>query len=72
MPGLILTFKNYRYDRGIFGGACVGGLEKFRYLFISGTGILITRNTFLYITSRLFANLRFGDVWACLVFDIYV
>jgi putative aldouronate transport system permease protein len=47
MTGLILAFKNYRYDRGIFGSAW-NGLENFRYLFSSGTGLIITRNTFLY------------------------
>jgi putative aldouronate transport system permease protein len=47
MTGLILAFKNYRYDRGIFGSAW-NGLENFRYLFSSGTGFVITRNTFLY------------------------
>jgi putative aldouronate transport system permease protein len=59
MTGLILAFKNYRYDRGIFGSAW-HGLENFRYLFVSGTGMLITRNTFLYnlinlITSQFLA-----------------
>jgi putative aldouronate transport system permease protein len=47
MSGLILAFKNYRYDKGVFGSAW-NGLENFRYLFISGTGWIITRNTFLY------------------------
>jgi putative aldouronate transport system permease protein len=47
MAGLILAFKNYRYDRGIFGSVW-NGLENFRFLFSSGTGFLITRNTFLY------------------------
>jgi putative aldouronate transport system permease protein len=47
MSGLILAFKNYRFDKGVFGSAW-NGLENFRYLFISGTGWIITRNTFLY------------------------
>ena len=59
MAGLTLAFKNYRYDRGIFGSAW-NGLENFRFLFSSGTGFLITRNTFLYnlvnlITSQALA-----------------
>jgi putative aldouronate transport system permease protein len=59
MAGLILAFKNYRYDRGIFGSAW-NGLENFRFLFASGTGFLITRNTFLYnifnlVTSQFLA-----------------
>lgn len=61
MSGLVLAFKNYRYDRGVFGSAW-NGLENFRYLFVSGTGWLITKNTILYnllnlITSQILAIL---------------
>lgn len=59
MSGLILAFKNYRYDLGVFGSEW-NGLDNFGYLFRSGTGWLITRNTVLYnllnlITSQLLA-----------------
>jgi len=59
MSGLILAFKNYRFDRGIFGSAW-NGLENFRFLFVSGDGFRITRNTLLYnlinlITSQFLA-----------------
>lgn len=59
MTGLVLAFKNYRYDLGIFGSEW-NGLGNFAYLFSSGTGWLITRNTILYnllnlITSQLLA-----------------
>ncbi len=47
MSGLILAFKNYRFDKGVFGSA-FNGFENFRYLFASGTGFLITKNTILY------------------------
>lgn len=47
MSGLVLAFKNYRYDRGIFGSVW-NGFSNFRYLFASGDGWLITRNTILY------------------------
>ena len=47
MSGLILAFKNYRFDLGIFGSAW-NGFENFRFLFQSGDGLRITRNTFLY------------------------
>ena len=61
MSGLVLAFKNYRFDLGVFGSEW-NGLENFRYLFASGTGWLITRNTILYnllnlITSQLLAVL---------------
>lgn len=59
MSGLVLAFKNYRYDRGIWGSDW-NGFENFRYLFVSGAGWTITRNTILYnllnlITSQLLA-----------------
>lgn len=59
MSGLVLAFKSYRYDMGVFGSP-FNGLDNFKYLFSSGTGWLITRNTILYnllnlITSQLIA-----------------
>ena len=47
MSGLVLAFKNYRYDLGVFGSDW-NGFTNFRFLFASGTGWLITRNTILY------------------------
>lgn len=59
MSGLVLAFKNYRYDLGIFNSPW-NGLNNFKFLFSSGTGWRITRNTILYnllnlITSQLLA-----------------
>ena len=61
MAGLVLAFKNYRYDMGVFGSDW-NGLANFSYLFASGTGWLITKNTILYnlmnlITSQFLAIL---------------
>ena len=61
MSGLILAFTNYRFDLGVFGSDW-NGIENFRYLFESGTGWLITKNTIVYnlvnlITSQLLAIL---------------
>ncbi len=61
MAGLVLAFKNYRFDLGVFGSAW-NGFENFRYLFSSGTGWLITKNTIVFnllnlITSQLLAIL---------------
>ncbi|MNO20560.1 putative multiple-sugar transport system permease YteP [compost metagenome] len=47
MVGLIIAFKNYRYDLGMFGSKWVG-LENFRYLFSTDAAWRITRNTVLY------------------------
>ena len=47
MVGIILAFKDYRFDLGVFGSPW-NGFENFRFFFISGTGLLVTRNTILY------------------------
>lgn len=59
MSGLVLAFKNYRFDLGVFGSEW-NGMDNFRYLFSSGTGWTITKNTIVYnlinlITSQLLA-----------------
>lgn len=61
MSGLVLAFKNYKFNLGVFGSDW-NGLANFRYLFSSGTGWLITKNTILYnllnlITSQALAIL---------------
>ncbi len=50
MGGLLVAFKNYQYNLGIFDSpwAKFGGFENFRFLFISGKGWSITRNTIFY------------------------
>ncbi|WP_130836285.1 ABC transporter permease [Lachnoclostridium sp. Marseille-P6806] len=55
MSGLVLAFKGYRYDMGVFGSPW-NGVDNFRYLFASGTGLLITRNTVLYNLLNLFTS----------------
>lgn len=55
MSGLVLAFKSYRYDLGVFGSP-FNGLDNFKYLFSSGTGWLITRNTILYNLLNLFTS----------------
>ena len=47
MAGMVLAFKNYRFNLGIFGSPW-NGLENFRFFFISGTGLLVTKNTIFF------------------------
>lgn len=47
ISGIVLAFKNYRYDMGILGSPWAG-LENFKFFFISGTGLLVTKNTIFY------------------------
>jgi len=59
MSGLILAFKNFQYNLGIFRSPWAG-FENFRYFFASGTGLQITWNTIYFnvinlITSQVIA-----------------
>ncbi len=69
MSGLVLAFKAYRYDRGVFGSAW-NGLNNFRYLFASGTGWLITRNTILYNLLNLITSQCLAVIIAIFICEI--
>ena len=47
MSGIILAFKSFKYNLGIFRSPWVG-FENFRFFFISGTGLTVTLNTITY------------------------
>jgi putative aldouronate transport system permease protein len=70
MSGLLLAFKNYRYDRGIFGSAW-NGLENFRYLFVSGAGMRITVNTILYNLLNLITSQTLAIVLAVAITEMH-
>lgn len=55
MAGIILAFKDYKYNLGVFSSPW-SGLENFRFFFISGTGLLVTRNTILYNLMNLITS----------------
>lgn len=69
LSGLILAFKNFRYSDGIFGSAWCG-LENFRFLFASGKGWNITRNTFLYNMVNLLVSQGFALVIAIIISEM--
>ena len=69
MTGLILAFKNYRFDKGIFGSDW-NGLENFRYMFSSGTGWLITKNTVLYNLMNLITSQSLAILIAIFISEI--
>lgn len=54
--GLILAFKNFRYDKGIFGSEWCG-LDNFKYFFKTPDAWIITRNTVLYNLVFIFLGL---------------
>jgi putative aldouronate transport system permease protein len=55
MPGIVLAFKRFTYDGGVFGSPWCG-LENFRFFFISGDAFKVTRNTILYNLAFLVVN----------------
>lgn len=69
MGGVILAFKNYRYDLGVFGSKW-NGLDNFVYMFKSGTGWLITRNTILYNLLNLFTSQLLAIIIAIFITEI--
>ena len=60
MFGIIIAFKEYRFDQGIFGSRWIG-FTNFRFLFGSDIAWRITRNTvvmnFLFIVAGTIANI---------------
>lgn len=69
MSGLVLAFKDYRYNLGVFGSDW-NGIENFRYLFSSGTGWLITKNTILYNLLNLFTSQALAILIAIFITEI--
>lgn len=69
MAGLVLAFKNYRFNLGIFGSPWYG-FSNFRYLFQSGTGFRITRNTFLYNLANLLTSQALAVVVAVFISEL--
>lgn len=47
MPGIILAFKDFNYNKGIFGSPW-SGLDNFKFFFVSGQFVSVIRNTVLY------------------------
>ena len=58
MAGVVIAFKNYKYDLGIFGSDWVG-FNNFSFFFKSGKAWLLTKNTILYNISFIITGLFF-------------
>lgn len=66
LAGLVLAFKDYRYDRGIFGSDWVG-FKNFEFFFTSQTALTVTRNTILYNVAFIIVGLFFALLFAILL-----
>ena len=71
MSGLVLAFKDYRYNKGVFGSDW-NGLENFRFLFASGVGWKITQNTIFYNLLNLVTSQALAVIIAVIISEIKV
>jgi putative aldouronate transport system permease protein len=55
MAGIVVAFKQLDYTHGVFGSPWVG-FDNFRFLFLSGQALKLTRNTILYNSAFLVVN----------------
>ena len=69
MTGMILAFKDFRYDLGIFGSEW-SGFENFKFFFQSGAGIRVTINTVLYNTVNLITSQLLSMIIAILLTEV--
>ncbi len=56
MPGILIAFKDYKFNLGIFGSKWVG-FENFLYLFTSGDAAQILTHTVLYNAVFIITNM---------------
>ncbi|MGN8631536.1 ABC transporter permease [Blautia sp. HCP3S3_G3] len=71
MGGLILSFKKYNVQKGIWGSEFVG-LKNFEYLFTTSDAWRITRNTILYNVVFIALNLVLSVALALLLNELRV
>lgn len=69
MSGIVLAFKKYNYNDGIFGSPWVG-FENFKYFFQSGKAWSTTRNTILYNIAFLCINTFLEIVCAIMLSEL--
>lgn len=61
MGGLVLAFKKYNVQKGIFGSP-FNGFDNFKFLFATSDAFIITRNTVLYNIVFIFLNMTLAVV----------
>ncbi|WP_127587758.1 ABC transporter permease [Paenibacillus koleovorans] len=69
MFGIIVAFKEYRYDKGILGSDWIG-LKNFEFFFVSDYAWRITRNTVLYETGYILLTTATALLFAILLNEI--
>lgn len=69
MGGVVIAFKDYKYNLGIFGSPWVG-LQNFKYFVTSGKMWLLTRNTLAYNLMFMAADTIFQIFMAILITEM--
>lgn len=69
MAGLVLAFKDYRFDLGVFKSPWIG-LQNFKFFFTSDDAWRITSNTLTLNLLFIGAGLAFSVLFALLLFEI--
>ncbi|MBM7565973.1 ABC transporter permease [Paenibacillus sacheonensis] len=69
MAGIVLAFKNFKYDKGIWGSDWTG-FKNFEFFFVSDTAWRITRNTVLYEVGYIILTTFFALLFAVLLNEI--
>jgi len=67
--GLILPFKNYSYDKGLFASEWAG-FKNFEYLFKSKDVLFATRNTILYNFGFIVFSIIAGVIIALFLYEL--
>ncbi len=69
MSGMIIAFKNYRYNKGIWGSDWAG-FKNFEFLFKTKDAWMITRNTILYNLAFIVIGMTLAIAVAILLNEI--
>lgn len=69
MVGLIIAFKDYTYDKGIFGSKCIG-FENFKFFFTSDAALRVTRNTILLNLLFIIAGTIISIICALMLYEL--
>ncbi len=70
MGGLVLAFKKYNVQKGIFGSP-FNGFDNFKILFSSSDAFLITRNTVLYNVVFIFVNMILAVIISLMLSELH-
>ncbi len=69
LAGMVLAFKSFRYDQGIFGSPWAG-FDNFQFFFKSGKALLVTSNTALYNLAFIISGLILQILMAIVIAEL--